>query len=193
MNGILARIENKQGIGTIAIGHSMGARIVTRAYYSADMLRNAPVRSGQGPLVIGLQGAFSANRFNPGYELVPIVRLLFSGEGAPYQDHSAPHGDLVLTWSKHDRANPIARFATGARHVGGKTGNTTIQNTPALKEKFALFTWPHGGLGDSYCPQDQQKTKVAFVDASDIIKSHGDIRNPEVGKLIWQTIACYRG
>ncbi|MEY8880915.1 alpha/beta hydrolase [Donghicola sp. XS_ASV15] len=193
LNGILARIENRHGIGTVAIGHSMGARIVTRAYYSADMLRDAPARTGQGPLVIGLQGAFSANRFRPGYELVPVVRWLFSGEGAPYQDHSAPRGDVVLTWSTHDRANPIARFATGARHVGGKAGHTTIQDTPALKEKFEPFTWPYDGLGDSYCPKEQQKTKVAYIDASEIIRSHGDIRNPQVGKLIWQTIACYRG
>lgn len=193
MNSILPRIENKHHIGTVAIGHSMGARIVTRAYYSGELLKDAPQRMEKGPLVIGLQGAFSANRFRPGYELVPVVRWLFHGEGAPYQDHTYPNGDLVLTWSEHDKANPVARFATGARHVGGKTGADTIDATPALQEKFVPIKWERGKMTADYCPKDQQGSKVAYINASAIIKSHGDIRNPDVGDLIWKTIACYRG
>ncbi|MFN3825875.1 MAG: hypothetical protein ACK4RN_18055 [Pseudorhodobacter sp.] len=189
VNAMLPRLEAKSGLPSVLIGHSMGARILTRAYFSRDILRDAVDRPGEGPLVIGLQGAFSANRFKSGYRLVPPVRWVVSGEGGPYQDIARPGGAMVLTWSRHDNANPFARLATGARHVGGSPGKTVMQD---MEDKVQAHVWRGRASVRADCAAVRTSGKVLYVDASEIVKSHGDIANPEVGGLVWEMIDCLR-
>ncbi len=191
VNAMLPRLEAQTGLRSVLIGHSMGARILTRAYYAADVLRDAAVRTTQGPIVIGLQAAFSMNRFRKGARLLPPFRWLTTGEGAPYQDHAGPGGALALTWAKGDTANPVARFATGAAHVGGKIGHDVLARRSELAPLFerAVIASPSDlpnvvAMGKKV----KQNKKVLYVDASAIIASHGDIRNPHVGELVWRLI-----
>lgn len=193
LNASLPRIEAHTGLQTVLLGHSMGARILTRAYFSADLLIDNTPRSGAGPTVISLQAALSANRFLPEYQLVPPFRWVISGEGGPYQNNATQSGLMAMTWSTHDSANPVARFATGARHVGGKAGAKRIAKEPELDARFETVTLQ--GNDDisnliGPCEAVRQNRKVLYVNASDIIVSHGDIANPEVGKLVWKLVSC---
>lgn len=86
----------------VLVGHSMGARALTTAVFN---------RRQQSPLsavLVGLEPAFSANRFldigiQPGYRWPPPVPMVF-------------------TSSSRDHANPGARFASGSPHLGGEFG-----------------------------------------------------------------------
>lgn len=101
--------------GIVAIGHSMGARLLSQAIFSKEYikpeLRNSSSES-HVDLFIGLQGAFSAKRFvkEEGWE------------GSPYAAFNEYPTVFTLTTSRYDLANQTARFITGARHVGGKYG-----------------------------------------------------------------------
>lgn len=66
-------------------------------------------------LVVGLQGAFSISRFIPKN----------GKEGSPYSDFAKNKyaKKFVFTWSRYDFANPIAKFFTGASHIGGVYGH----------------------------------------------------------------------
>ncbi|CUH78931.1 hypothetical protein [Tropicibacter naphthalenivorans] len=187
MNAILPHIEAQTGLRTIAIGHSMGARMMTRAYYSADLLQARVARKGLGPLVIGLQGAFSANRFREGYRLIAPVRWVTHGEGGPYQDVAAPGGDLVLTWSRKDNANPVAVLLTGAKHVGGRLGAKVMHEK--LQRKVHAASWP----SDMRAAFAQADGKALYLDVTDSVASHGDIRTPQTGQLVWDMIAARAG
>lgn len=191
VNAMLPRLEAASGLQSVLIGHSMGARILTRAYYSADLLQEAAKRTGPGPIVIGLQGAFSMNRFRAGMQLLPPFRWFTTGEGAPYQDHDAPGGAMALTWAQKDHANPVARFATGAPHVGGRIGHAVLDRHPDLASKFERMAL--GSSADLHRVVDMGQTvlknkKVLYIDATSIIASHSDIRNPHVGELVWRLI-----
>ncbi len=193
LNASLPRIEAETGLPTVLLGHSMGARILTRAYFSADLLKDNTPRTGSGPTVISLQAALSANRFLPEYQLVPPFRWLISGEGGPYQNNAGQSGLMAMTWSTHDTANPVARFATGARHVGGKAGAKRIAKEPKLAKMFETVALTRTGDMSELsgpCETVRQNRKVLYVNASGIIASHGDIANPEVGKLVWELVSC---
>lgn len=194
LNAMLPRIEAESQLQTVLVGHSMGARILTRAYYSADQLKGAvPRPNGRAPIVIGLQGAFSINRFREDAKLLPPVRWVVSGEGGPYQDHTAPGGKMVLTWARKDRANPVARVATGAAHVGGRVGTRTLNRHPNLQTKFEETRIAGPDQIDNIavpCAAIRDTGKVLYIDASEIIAAHSDIRNPSVGTLVWKLTDC---
>jgi hypothetical protein len=83
----------------IAVGHSMGARLLSRAIFSRDHLKASfPGSVDSVDLFIGLQGAFSARRFVPAD----------SGEGAPYRDYTGLSTRIILTSSENDIANTFA-------------------------------------------------------------------------------------
>lgn len=120
---ILVPLKKAKKIPLILIGHSLGARIVTRAVFSRGIF-DGSVGKGRPEiswdkvydidLVIGLQGAFSVNRFIPGE----------GKEGSPYSDFKERNyaRKFIFTWSKNDWANPVAYWFTGEEHMGGIYG-----------------------------------------------------------------------
>lgn len=80
--------KNVQKYSFILIGHSFGARVITRAIFSNGLIDPPKVNKESSEthqkntcdvdLVIGLQGAFSINRFIPGE----------GEEGSPYRTFS---------------------------------------------------------------------------------------------------------
>ncbi len=186
VNAMLPRIEAETRLTSILAGHSMGARMLTRAYFSSSHLKDAVPRKNVGPLVIGLQGAFSANRFRSDFSLSPLVDWVRSAESGPYQNLDAPGGSMVLTWSREDHANPVARFVTGAVHVGGKPGKEVMVDDE-LGDRVVPLNWEELRASSTTC----NRNKILYVDASSIIKTHSDIRNPEVGQLVWRSIECF--
>nr|WP_319492426.1 hypothetical protein [uncultured Desulfobacter sp.] len=167
----------------VAIGHSLGARILSRAIFSSPhLLEQEANNSGTGvDAYIGLQGAFSANRF-----------IACEGnEGWPYAGFSNLKTKFILTASKHDKANPIARYITRAKHVGGKYGLKAARKEPAL---FETVEWPKNKANKAKLIDALNKApgKVIMIDASEIVNNdneeklsaHNDILDLQMGQLI---------
>ena len=187
LNHLVPQVENATGLRSVLVGHSMGARILSRAYYSGGQLVESTARSGRAPILIGLQGAFSSNRFAENYKLLPPVRWFISGEGGPYQDVNAPGGHVALTWASQDLANPVARFASGAPHVGGRFGAIEFAKAH-LENKVLALPWQGAVATESACKEAVDLGLILYLDASNIIGDHGDIRDAEVGRLVWSVI-----
>ena len=106
----------------VVLGHKLGARLLARALFSRNKLnslKRAAPEAALPDIFIGLQGAFSANRFIAG-----------SGkERSPFANFGQLPTAIVLTSTEADNANRAARFVTFAPHVGGgwSQGSRQIQ------------------------------------------------------------------
>ncbi len=168
-----------QKIKTVGIGHSLGARIISRSVFSRAFLKNDESNGTQLDMLIGLQGAFSVNRF-------------LDGEGKedwPYADMSGISTKIVLTASYNDKGNPIAKFITGAAHVGGKFGLDKAKDAK-FKCVFETAVWPEEAarLETSLSGGDCNPNEPVIVDASSIIEgknAHNDILDSKMAELIW--------
>ena len=210
---ILIPLKKERNIPLIVIGHSFGARIVTRAVFSNGLIGTPKVESTSTKasqesnfdidLVIGLQGAFSINRFITGE----------GEEGSPYSefDKNKYARKFIFTWSIHDFANPIARFFTGSSHTGGWYGYEQSLKYPNIFDHFIIE------VGEADCSYDVdfkgvQKEKngrtewdesfshpenISIVDASSLIQNkpygkagnaHSDIYTPGIARFIWDCI-----
>ncbi|MEL6681735.1 MAG: hypothetical protein AAFQ09_03710 [Pseudomonadota bacterium] len=188
MNGILPTLEQKHDVHTVAIGHSMGARILSRAYYSSHMLVDAVDRTAEtAPILIGLQPAFSANRFARGADPSLSFGNVRPGEGGPYQDHQLPGGLVALTWSQGDYANPLARYLTGALHLGAEPGYSRAKQINREGNVVFQFGTASNTGRATACPNDG---KILLEDASAFILSHSDIQNAAVGRFVWSVMGC---
>jgi len=186
----------------ITIGHSMGARILSRAIFSQEYiksgLRNSvssyhPESRSFVKLFIGLQGAFSANRFvvNKGWE------------GSPYAEFYKYPTFFTLTTSYNDKANPAARFFTGAKHVGGKYGLKFAKKEKNAKV-FKVIKWTDNYQTDIKTlssMSNEDKRKIIMIDATKIVDgidadhgakkpldAHNDILDTDMAELIWALI-----
>ena len=163
----------------VIIGHSFGARLTSRALYSSAHIKPVHQPQTRVDLFLGLQGAFSANRFIPGG----------GSEGHPYSNLNQLDTRVVLTTSVHDKANPVAHWVTRASHVGGTYGLEKAKSNP---EVFDVVTWDHNNYDEFTLPEN----KVLMVDASEIVNEvnrqgmsgHNDIVDIEMGQLIWHFI-----
>ncbi|EXJ10242.1 alpha/beta hydrolase [Nitrincola nitratireducens] len=158
----------------VVIAHSFGARLMSRAVFSQPHLKSEDKPAVGVDLFLGLQGAFSANRF-----------VLNAGrEGAPYAEFSNLPTKFVLTTSENDSANPIAHYITGASHVGGKAGLRTANNHPDI---FEVRDWARHNESRILLRQD----KVLIIDAKSIVvnpDAHNDILDREMAELLWYFI-----
>jgi len=158
----------------VALGHSLGARLLSRAIFSRTHLKDQPAASDNTvALYVGLQGAFSARRFV----------AADSGEGAPYADYSALSTVVVLTSSKDDRANPTAVWA---KHAGGSNG---LRYMEKHSDVFKVLTWRHQERQIGQAIRDyQDNQRVLAVDVSEIVTgkgAHNDILDKEMAEFIW--------
>ncbi len=195
LNEVIADVKANPKHGDIPVvvfGHSFGARLTSRAVYSAHHLKGQDdQQESTVDLYIGLQPAFSINRF-----------IKDDGrEGAPYLPDKARGMPVVLTTSEHDTANPTAKLATGARHVGGihglewaekfKVGGSTADH------RFMVFKEATAnGRVDNTCKDwqetyDKDPNAVFVVDAKRFVRSHGDVVDLPAGRMIWDSIACF--
>ena len=161
----------------VALGHSLGARLLSRAIFSRAHLKHPPAASDDVvALYIGLQGAFSARRFV----------AADSGEGAPYTNYPALSTVIVLTASKHDRANPAAVWS---KHVGGRNGLRYMRQHPEI---FNVLTWTAQKPQIAQAIRDYQRDgKVLTLDVSEIVtaengaSAHNDILDKQMAELVW--------
>jgi hypothetical protein len=173
----------------VAIGHSLGARLMTRAAFSGPAL-NPPVSVQDGvDLVIGLQGAFSMNRF--------LAERKSGKEGAPYANFKDLRGRVVLTWSEHDSANPKANLLAGANYAGAKNGHKRAFDDK-YRHHFDFYTVSELGALTPDEGATGQGKKVVYIDASRLVKyevlgaggkAHSDIYNAYIGGMLGTLIS----
>lgn len=192
MNRILVDLRNSASntkkFKIVAIGHSLGARLVTRAAFSGEVLNPGVELSDSVDLVIGLQGAFSANRF--------LSERTQGREGAPYADYAKLGGHIVLTWSNTDSANPLANIVTGANYVGGQSGFERA-NDERYRKHFSFLTYGKDKKLDWDSINLTDAKRVIMIDASNLLKysvlgsgggSHSDIYNAYMGDFLFDII-----
>ena len=168
--------DTQPRLRVVAVGHSFGARIMSRAVFSRALLENDPHPTQSVDLLAGLQGAFSANRFIPGA----------GNEGYPYAGLPGMAGRVLMTTSDNDKANPLAYYLSRAVHIGGKRG-LDVARDPAHADIFHIPTTRAPRLDAAACAARDQ---VIVVDASDYVHDHNDVLTPEIGALLWSAIQC---
>ncbi len=188
LHEVLLPLKKETGLPVTVIGHSFGARIMSRALFSGRALGDRePPNLSDSPevdLFVALQGAFSANRFLPERKQ--------GREGAPYGDHKDRDTLIVLTWSRHDTGNPVANRITSANHVGGYPGYKRVKDK-RYAHHFQPVTWNQKGL----LPPDLEleEGKILYIDAKEVVKfstyrkgghAHNDIYRKQVGQGLWQ-------
>jgi hypothetical protein len=173
----------------VAIGHSLGARLMTRAAFSGAAL-NPPVDLQEGlDLVIGLQGAFSMNRF--------LSERKEGREGAPYANYKKLRGRVALTWSENDNATPIANLITGANYAGAEEGYERAFDAE-YRHHFAFYTASEKGELPLDEDASNQEKRVIYINANSLIKyevlgtggkAHSDIYNAYMGRMLGTLIS----
>lgn len=172
--------QNGQVPKIIAIGHSFGARLLSRAIFSKNYIRNIDKNKQPIDTFIALQGAFSVNRFIKNKS--DQDSSYGGGEGAPYADFIKLNTNIVLTSSKNDSANNSAIFK-GAPLIGGKYG---LKKAKKNKEIFSILNWP---IEKDKLKETLSINKVVVTDVTDIVMNHNDILGPQMGKLIFSILA----
>lgn len=154
----------------VLLGHSFGARLLSRALFSAEFINQQYPVAHSVDVFLGLQGAFSLNRFVAGA----------GAEDSPYADFKSLPGLVVLTSSDQDDANKAAKWAQNA---GGVKGLEFARKNPSV---FNLMSYKNIQLN---------KNQVNIIDASAIVKdesdqvdAHNDILDADMAKLIWSVI-----
>ena len=219
---LLPAKRSKPEVPLVVLGHSFGARVMTRAVFGIPGQYPEEKEPGQADidLVFAIQGAFSVNRF------VHKAGV----EGSPYKRFSERARKFVLTWSKHDSANPLAAFATGAQHAGGKPAYKTSRKYPEVFDRYKLHIAssidPNTGeqlaypdcnfdlvyqqtilndnqpMGTPWDSLGETGDKIAMVDVSDLVRfapyqkgggSHSDIYTPGMAAFIWDALAMVQG
>ncbi|MFC1582265.1 hypothetical protein ACFL4W_01880 [Planctomycetota bacterium] len=175
-NVILAAVKDcGKRMRTIAIGHSLGARLVSRALFSRGFLRTDLSLGRTFDLYIGLQPAFSANRFIEDGGI----------EGSPYSDFKNMQTNFLVTSSEFDKANPIAFWS---EHLGGKDAwDTVIENE---KDYHFLRAGASAGTIENLAFEKlwtAEPGTVKFVECG-FIEHHNDILDDEMGLFLLEVI-----
>jgi hypothetical protein len=200
LNRVAPYLSAKHNLQTVVIGHSFGARILSRAHYSGHLLKSAPPAGpveSHPPILINLLGAYSARRFDENTTQPAHKRLFHQGEGAPYAIHPKVAGKVVLVWSARDSANPMARYLSGTTHVGGRLGYEEI--VEQIPQRFIdVSLSPKESVGKDFqrkidCDRDEEKhqNRIALVNGTSFIANHNDIRSRAMGSLLWGIIRCF--
>lgn len=189
--------DGEKPVSIVLIGHSLGARLLTRAADSGYLLKKEPAKID---IVFGLEGAFSARRF-----LDP-----FDG---PY--HFAFRDQVKNSFyssSVYDRANVAPTTLLKKYYVGSDETIKAIKDHSIIryskqhydgrwelpKDVFKLLSVDkNGNFAQDIKANDG---KIALVDVSSITNenvpgtgggAHSDIYSLETGAYLWQAIrAC---
>jgi hypothetical protein len=165
----------------VVVGHSLGARVVTwGAVSAASGMTGTPPAGRPVDLVVGLQGAFSANAF--------VVEGGKPGgrDGAPFAEFRSASKRLMYTSSDLDimRFLPLAyigKVPVHERFAGEHPGTFDRRRVTSAARQVPATT-------DGPLPSGDGWDRVLLVDASSVIADHNDVRNPAVGSLLWQAM-----
>lgn len=180
---VLLPLKRDLGVPVVLIGHSFGARLLSRAIHSGAILPRKPTSGNQVDLFLGMQGAFSVNRFTSDR----------GNEGQPYQYFSQAAKKFILTSSRHDEAVKRA-IHTGDTFVGSAHA-FEITHENGYSRLFEHAAIDAEGRWTQFPSLDS--SKVTMVEASEMIASekegtgglaHSDVFDKQAGRFIWQAI-----
>jgi len=186
INRELRRLKARHGFRLVVIGHSFGARLSSRAVFSAPLV-GAP-ETPVVDLLVSLQGAYSFQRFLAAEDGDAPNGV----EGAPYRDHARQAGLVALTSSRWDSA--VTR-AGHARYFVGSADVYKLTRADGFREQFV-----HAVVGaDGRLPAAPacDARRVLMIDASDVIigsepgtsgGAHSVIYTAQIGRLSHQLI-----
>jgi hypothetical protein len=174
-----------QKIKTVGIGHSLGARLITRSICSKNYLKKDMSNGSSLDLFIGLQPAFSANRF-----------ITDGGvEGFPFDNHVETGTKFLVTSSQYDKANRVAFWS---EHLGGKDAWDTVKGN-SKDFHFVNAKFQNETLYLTY----EMKEKKHDIDIKDLwntspktvkfmncefIKKHSNITDDQMGLFLFEVI-----
>lgn len=170
-----SRLSN---IPRVLIGHSFGARILTRALFSRGLILSSITTNGDIDTLIGLQAAFSFARFSPS--------KVDNSDSYPYRRWSGIDTELVFTTSAHDKGH-LSSWAIFSREKDmmlGKGGwDAAKKSNDVNKLVFTAAEFDCDVLSPPFSPL-RQGGRIIYVDASRCIKNHNDIYRDVHGKLM---------
>ena len=186
-NIILNRLipqANVNNLPVVVVGHSYGARIVGRATYSPELLKEGAIGNGPDLLAL-LQPAFSARRFVAGVPAVGWLDRIRSKinnglEGAPFAHIEGIKTVTVGTTSNKDIANPVAVWSA---HFGGFLGKRYVQKNK-LAQKVYDFVEKMSLDKAIESTESAVVGRPMMVDAGKFVGSHNDIYGPNMGKFL---------
>lgn len=201
VNQTLAKVEQQfPALRTVMIGHSFGGRVVSRALFSSPALQVVDAHGGRRAdaaprtpidLLVVLEGAVSINRF--GKE---------GREGSPYRDYKSLPTEIVLTSSKHDKAEGrhVFWFDPAGSHRSYQRACEDSDNTwhdNAFDCNVARFEREEYSVEKPFSPQK----RIRYFDVSVGItayntegtggKAHSDVYRYPMGKFLWDMIARF--
>ncbi len=159
----------------VVIGHSFGRGVASWTPFTAPLLPPVDGRpASAGPdLVIGLQAAVPAARFDATVKHHrPYV------EGASFHDH----GDFRTVFAYTCARDKILR---SARVFDVMIGDARAFERARAKKTPAFATCKVIDRKLVGAALDPNSRKVLLIDATEIIRRHNDVRNDEVGWLVW--------
>jgi hypothetical protein len=171
LHKILSQLKAKHGLPVIVIGHSFGGRAMVTAANSRALLFQDASASPTTDLLLGLQPAFSIQRFGGG------------SQGDPYVHFAQGAHKYVLSSSTNDW---ILKFAGLTNPVGGSRG---LAKATALPERFEIV--PLTAAGQWSMPPSRNECHMVMLDASAAINGHHDVYSASIGRLMWQAIQSF--
>jgi hypothetical protein len=176
-------------VPTLAFGHSFGARALSRGLFSSSVL-GEPGPTRKWDLFVGLQAAFSINRFLPAGA---------AWEGAPYLGYAKYVRKVVLTHSPHDKAVTLARWSPMSGGSGGhERAEEFDAQLPEQSKRFDFAQIQDQGSISALPPGDNGR--ILYLDAQRIVrfpnylkggKAHSDIYTTEMGRVLWSLVERY--
>jgi hypothetical protein len=199
INESLQKIKSQNNLKIVALGHSYGSRLISRALFSCEVLKNHVCSSSTVDLFIGLQSAFSKSRYSQLTDadsskeylwLTKIAeKLWFNQEGKPYTSYpnTSVGAKQVLLWSEYDTATSLLNFAGGNNLISlsGRAPHNSIFEHRKINNFGGFST-----IGTN-------SNKVLLLDASAIVfnelpihggDAHSDIYKKEIGDVVYQLI-----
>lgn len=174
---VLFPIKQKFGTKIVFVGHSLGARILSQAAYYSDGEGANSSDQQKIDLLVGLQGAFPAERY------VPDRDQYF------YADHDKFVAAAIYTVSKNDKAveHPF-------RYIGSEKARKHALDNFGSYFSFS-FLGDDGRIAQKeFCDKGN---KPVLVNAENVIRhnipgtggdAHSDIYSMKIGRFLWQVI-----
>ncbi|MBO6825172.1 MAG: hypothetical protein JJ879_03155 [Sneathiella sp.] len=206
--GVRNQVDREQGryIPIIAVGHSFGARAVTRGVFTGPAIapnpETAPIDNYNrvADLVIGLQGAFSKNRFHP--------KGGKGEEDQPYDHFRDQAGQTLLTASRHDSVIGLSFWSETAGNddswndecKAGAVSDNPLFNCQNVAEKSEFLTTLRNLPRKACIGNDPTSCRIQYVRMDPIVRfnaaetgggAHSDIYRAPIGQLTWEMIKKY--
>ncbi|HWV47037.1 MAG TPA: alpha/beta hydrolase, partial [Nitrospira sp.] len=168
---VLNNLKRKHNVQIVVIGHSFGGRVMATALNSRALLFREGASHPTATLMLGLQPAFSIQRFGDG------------DQGDPYRRFFQASRKYLLTSSTRDW---ILTFVGITNPVGSSRGLAKAKERP---ERFEVVSLDKEGQWQR--EPSSNPCQLVVLDGSEAISGHHDVYGAAVGRLMWEAIRSF--